>query len=210
MKKILVFAVAAMTALVACNKDPEVNKEDNGGNENENTNTGGATGLCINEVNGTSGYKGIELYNPGDAAVDLKDWSIKKNNEVDDDTAGTKLYWKGVSGSVPAKGFFVIHANKDDASLPEKVGDGSDVATGGLSAKKAVKLELVNPEGKTVDTFNRGWDDNAENPEVSLKEYTEGSFARTADGGDTWKVLAPTFGATNAGAAVITETIENE
>lgn len=204
MKKYLLIAAALLTAFafVSCNKDEEVEKEkeeqggeQGGGQEVE------AASICINEVNGVKGYKGIEIYNPGDKAVDLKDWSIKKNDEVDDADAATSLYWKGIEGcSVPAKGFYVIHASKDDGNLPEKT-EGC-VATGGLSNKKAVKLELINPEGKTVDTFNRGYDSSAEAPEVSLDELA-GSFARETDGAAAWKLMEPTFGATNNGAALV-------
>lgn len=231
MKKIVmtVLALLAAWAVISCQKDPEIQKEDNNKQEQQGGEQGGegqgegegegegegggetpVLTLCINEVNGTDGYKGIEIYNPTDAAVSLVGWIVKKNNEVTDDEAQTQLYWEGVDGvgSIAAKGFYVIHANKKDSSLPEKT-EGC-VATGGLSASKAVKLELINPEGKTVDTFNRGWDDTAENPEVALKEYTAGSFARATDGGDVWKVLAPTFGATNVGAEVLDSEIHNE
>ena len=212
MKKVFMYALAAFTAvgMVSCvpnddyqpqddNNKPE-NKTDDptpGGNET----TDGAT-LLINEVNGVKGYKGIEIYNPTDKEVDLKGWVVKKNNEVTDEAAMTTLYWEGVDGvgKIAAKGYYVIHANKDDGSLPEKT-EGC-VATGGLSNKKGVKLELINPEGKTVDTFNRGFDESQEDPEVALDELN-GSFARETDGANVWKLMEPTFGATNNGAALV-------
>ena len=204
MKKYFIFALAAAFAFVSCNPDPEVKKdEENNGNEQTNqggeTTTDGAT-LCLNEINGVKGYKGIEIYNPTDKEISLVNWIVKKNNEVDDDALATKLYWKGTAGSVPAKGYYVIHANKDDASLPEKT-EGC-VATGGLSNKKGVKLELINPEGKTVDTFNRGFDTSLEDPEQPLDELA-GSFARDTDGGKDWKLKEPSFGATNNGVALV-------
>ena len=244
MKKIFlsVLAVVAALALVSCNSDPEPQKQDTTPSEEPSASpseepsaepsaepSGDASAdpstepsaepaapvtLCINEVNGTTGYKGVEIYNTGDADVNLEGWILKKNNEVDrpaDPDNGieeTKLYWKGTVGTVPAKGFYVIFANKEATELgtaPEGA-----TATGGLSAKKAVKLELIAPDGTVIDTFNRGWDDSAENPEVKLKEYTEGSFARATDGGDVWKVLSPTFGKTNVGADVLDETIQNK
>ena len=231
MKKILLTVLAAIAAfaVISCNSDPEPQKQPSTPSEEPSANPSeepssnpseepsedplAAISLCINEVNGTTGYKGVEIFNTGDKDIELKDWILKKNNEVDraaDPDNGieeTKLYWKGTVGTVPAKGFYVIFANKETTQLGEAP-EGA-TATGGLSSKKAVKLELIAPDGSIVDTFNRGWDDEAEAPEVKLKEYTEGSFARSTDGGDTWKVLAPTFGKTNVGAEVIDETIQN-
>lgn len=208
MKKYFILALAAAFAFAACNTDdPDVRKDDqNGnGNGNEQTNQGGETTeatLCINEVNGTKGYKGIEIYNPTDKEIDLQGWVVKKNNEVTDEAAMTTLYWEGAAGvgKIAAKGYYVIHANKDDGNLPEKT-EGC-VATGGLSNKKGVKLELINPEGKTVDTFNRGFDVTQDDPEVPLDELA-GSFARDTDGGKEWKLKEPSFGATNNGVALV-------
>jgi hypothetical protein len=214
MKKVLYFALAAFTAfsLVACieDKDDPQKPDDPGKDKPENPQQpenpeqpGDQTvTLVINEVNGTKGYKGIEIYNPSDKEVDLKGWSIKKNEEVTDADKGTTLYWEGVDGvgKIAAKGYYVIHASKDDGELPEKT-EGC-VATGGLSNKKGVKLELINPEGKTVDTFNRGFDASAEIPEAPLDELN-GSFARDTDGGKDWKLKEPSFGATNNGVALV-------
>ncbi len=209
MKKIFMFAFAAVAAvaMVSClpNDDYQKPEEENNNNNNNNNQqpeeTSGAT-LVINEVNGVKGYKGIEIYNPTDKEVDLKGWVVKKNDEVTDEAAMTTLYWEGVEGvgKIAAKGYYVIHANKDDGNLPEKT-EGC-VATGGLSNKKGVKLELINPEGKTVDTFNRGFDASAEIPEAPLDELN-GSFARDTDGGKDWKLKEPSFGATNNGVALV-------
>ncbi len=208
MKKIFMFAFAAVAAvaMVSClpNDDyqkPEENNNNNNNNNQQPEETSGAT-LVINEVNGVKGYKGIEIYNPTDKEVDLKGWVVKKNDEVTDEAAMTTLYWEGVEGvgKIAAKGYYVIHANKDDGNLPEKT-EGC-VATGGLSNKKGVKLELINPEGKTVDTFTRGFDASAEIPEAPLDELN-GSFARDTDGGKDWKLKEPSFGATNNGVALV-------
>lgn len=205
------FAAFAAVAMVSCLPQDDYQKPDNQqkpddqqqnpGGGDQTPSTDGAT-LVINEVNGTKGYKGIEIYNPTDKEVDLKGWVVKKNNEVTDEAAMTTLYWEGKDGvgKIAAKGYYVIHANKDDGSLPEKT-EGC-VATGGLSNKKGVKLELINPEGKTVDTFNRGFDESQEDPEVALDELAA-SFARDTDGGKDWKLKEPSFGATNNGVALV-------
>lgn len=209
MKKYLLIAVAALAAasFVSCNKDNEVKKD----KEEETEYTGPVT-LCFNEISGVKKYKGIEFYNYGDKDINLKDWVVKKNNEVDGGTdaagATTSLYWKGTEGVVKAKGFYVLHAADNDEELPAVQEGGR--ATGGLSPKKAIKLELIDPNGKVVDTFKRGWDDALGlDAEKTLSEVT-GSFARTTDHGDTWAVLSETFGKTNVGATVISATIPQE
>ena len=212
MKKYLLIAVAALAAVsfAACNSDDEVKKD-----KEEKTEYTGPVTLCFNEISGVKKYKGIEFYNYGDKDIDLKDWIVKKNNEVDggvdDAGAATTLYWEGKEDAgklvVKANGFFVLHAADNDENLPAVVEGGR--ATGGLSPKKAIKLELIDPNGKVVDTFNRAWDDKAESPETTVSEVT-GSFARTTDHGDAWAVLSETFGKTNVGATVISATIPQE
>lgn len=209
MKKYFMYAFAAFAAvaMVSClpNDDyqkPEEQKTPDEQKTPEGQTTTDEATLVINEVNGVKGYKGIEIYNPTDKEVDLKGWVVKKNDEVTDEAAMTTLYWEGVEGvgKIAAKGYYVIHANKDDGNLPEKT-EGC-VATGGLSNKKGVKLELINPEGKTVDTFNRGFDPSLDDPEQPLDELN-GSFARDTDGGKDWKLKEPSFGATNNGVALV-------
>ena len=207
MKKYFLIAMAALaaTAFVSCT-DEEVDRD------KDKTEDNGAVTLCFNEISGVTGYKGIEFYNYGDKDINLKDWVVKKNNEIDGgldaDGLETKLYWKGTEGVVPAKGFYVLHAADKDDKLPA-VQDGGR-ATGGLSPKKAIKLELIDPKGNVVDEFKRGWDDALGlAAEITLTEV-KGSFARKTDHGNDWAVLSPTFGATNVGADVIADPIPQE
>ena len=199
MKKYFMIAAAVLAAVAfaSCNADPEV-EGNKGGDEGKTEEpvefkTTDATTVCINELNGNDGYKGIELYNPTDAEVSLEGWAIVKNGEE-------TLYWEGVEGNkIAAKGYFVIKANKKTAEID---GVASATGTGGLSAAKAVKLELKNANGAVVDTFDRGLRPDLEDPEVALPT-AEGSMARKEDGKALWKVMAATFGATNNGANVI-------
>lgn len=198
MKKYLLIAAAALvaTALVSCNPDNEA-----GGGGNQETIpefiTTDATNVCINEWNGNTNYKGIELFNPTGAAVTLEGWTIIKNDEVPP-TEGAP-YWTGTATDIiPAGGYLVIRASKGTTSL-----DGLPATTlainkgtGGLSASKAVKLVLKNNAGTVMDTFDRNF-----TPEELGMATIEGSAARVQDGKALWKVMDPTFGATNNGAA---------
>ena len=196
MKKYLFIAAAALAAaaLVSCNKDPEVKPADGDNTPAESTEfiTKDATTVCINEVNGGDGYKGIELYNPTSKEVSLSGWKIVKNNE-------DILYWEAESSDkIAANGYFVIKANKSTTEI-DALADA--IASGGLSGKKAVKLDLVNGE-IVVDTFDRGFTKN-DNTEVALPDAGTNSFARAQDGKALWKIKSPTFKATNTGGQVI-------
>ncbi|MCX2583995.1 lamin tail domain-containing protein [Pedobacter sp. MR22-3] len=69
-----------------------------------------ATHVVISEVYGGGGNSGatykndfIELYNPGNAAVDLTGWSVQYGAAT-----GTSWQVTPLTGSIPAKGFFLI------------------------------------------------------------------------------------------------------
>lgn len=196
MKKYLFITMAAVVAaaIVSCNPDNEVN----GGDETPTVKvfeTTDATTVCINEMNGNDNYKGIELYNPTDAEVSLVGWKIVKNNEE-------ALYWEGVDGDkIAAKGYFVIKANKKTAEIDAVA---NAMGTGGLSAAKIVKLDLLNGS-IIVDTFDRGFTALYDGVNETALPAMEGSAARVEDGKKTWKVMTATFGATNKGAQVIGE-----
>lgn len=201
MKKYLMIAAAVLTAaaLVSCNPDNEAGGG-GGGATVTVFETKDATTVCINEVNGGDGYKGIELYNPTSAEVSLVGWKIIKNDETE------TPYWEGVEGDkIAAGGFLVIRANKSTASLDALDASLLSVnkASGGLSGKKIVKLVLINGE-LSVDTFDRGWTKHWDGTtELGLPDAGTNSFARNENGKKTWKIKSPTFGATNAGGEVI-------
>ena len=182
MKKLFVFAVAAVFALVSCNKDNEVKKTDN--------TAGDVTKVCINEVCGVVGWKGIELYNAGDKEVSLEGLTIFKNGE---DIA----CWTGLdTDKIAAKGFFVIKGKKECENI-ESVANATSTAS--FSPTKSLLLELKDADGKVINTFDRGWAANG-SAEVSLTTV-EYSYARTTDGGATWKLKDITIGASNNNAA---------
>ncbi|MBO4340747.1 MAG: lamin tail domain-containing protein [Bacteroidales bacterium] len=187
MKKLFVFALAAVAALVACNPDPEADP-----NETKDVPSWpaeDATTVCLNEVNGT--LKGIEIYNPTDAEVSLAGWTIVKNNE-------SPAYWEGVTeDKIPAKGFMVIQTSKPSADLVAlPILFATNKGTGGLSGKKALKLELKDATGKTVDFFDRGFT-KAGNTEPALDDLGVNSAARVEDGKAPWRVKVPSYGASN-------------
>ena len=182
MKKIFVIALAAAATLVSCNKDPEVNKTD--------TTTGDITKVCINEVCGVVGWKGIELYNAGDAEVTLEGVTIFKNGEE-------IACWTGLdTDKIAPKGFFVIKGKKECENI-ESVANATSTAS--FSPTKSLLLELKDADGQVISTFDRGWAANG-NAEVTLTTV-DYAYARTTDGGSTWKLKDQTIGSSNNSAA---------
>ena len=196
MKKIYAFVLAAMT-IIACNPDNEV-KKDGGDDTPKDTapemKTTDATTVCINEVCGVSGYKGIELYNPTDAEISLEDFTIVKNKEAEP-------CWTAATGDkIAAKGFFLIKGKKECDNIKDLA---QGTSTASFSPTKSLLLELKNASGTVIDTFDRGWAVNGKEAdpdnELTLATLTT-SVGRKEDGKAVWKLLSMTMGKTNAGA----------
>jgi hypothetical protein len=194
MKKFMFIAAMALAAaFVSCNREGDDGKEE------FVLTTSDATTVCINEVCGVVGSKGVELYNPTDQQVSLEGWTLVKNEAKDPEDATKEVAtWTGKDTDViKAKGYFVITSKKEFDNIKDvanaKAGDS-------FSPSKTLKLELKN-KGTLVDTFDRGYD-LAGKTEISLKEL-EGSCARQEDGKKTWKVMAITMGKTNNGAEIL-------
>lgn len=185
MKKFYVFALAAVAALVACNKDPEVQKEDDG-------NTTTEFKVVINEVCGVVGYKGVELYNPSDKEVSLAEVTLVKNDE---DAA----CWTGTADDkIAAKGYFIILAKKECDEIKDITPNST--ASASFSPGQTLKLVLKDKDGNDLSTFTRGTADFGTGWGTKL-EAVEYSFSLTQDGGSTWKLMDITMGKTNNGAA---------
>lgn len=143
--------------------------------------------IVLNEING-NGQKFIELYNAGATTVSLTGWTVQKDEAV---------VWTGTTESIDAGGYLVLYSskNKDGDANPE----GAVTFTGGLSAKKNVKVDLYNASAELKDSFARGekgsgWGD------ITLPENSKNSFSRVPDGDEgIWKYAAPTIGETNGG-----------
>lgn len=200
MKKYFIFALAAAFAFVACQQDPEVtrdeetnqNQEGNQEGNQEQTGDDLMTTLCINEVCGVVGSKGIELYNPTAAEISLEGVAIYKNE------AETATWTGDADAKIASKGYFVITSKKEFDDIASVA---NAKAADSFSPSKSLILVLKDKDGNVLDTFERGWAKNG-NAEVALPT-AEGSFARTADAKKEWKVLAITMGKTNNGANVI-------
>lgn len=169
LRKFVTFGAAAamIAALPGCSSD--------GGGTGGTGSTGGAQlGVVINEVVAKAiadasfnptGSDWVELYNDGDAEVDLQGARIidSKSKGFDEAVAlppGTKI---------PSKGYLIIYFNHDGA--------GSPVVDKGLSAKEA--LTLFAADGAQLDQVD--WKDG---------DVPEGkSWGRSPDGSTSFRTF---------------------
>lgn len=196
MKKYIVLAAMAAFALVSCNGNKiETDDPDNGGG------TATVTGVVLNEVDGIN--KVIELYNTSDKEMSLEGVTIVKYDAAKE--GGKSTTWTGAAGlKIAAKAWLYLESS--DLSDEIEGGDpdykyqdnlGTYVFKGGLSGKKNVKLELVAPDGKVLDTFTRGEEGAGWNQVSGFANNKTNSFCRVPDGTGEWVYAAPTKGAKN-------------
>ena len=174
-----------------------------------------AKSLVINEIQVTNidqfidpsfNYGGwIELYNPTNNPVNLAGWTIVKNNEFVSETIAEPFWTGAATDIIPAKGYIVVLSSKPAADLTAKeILFSANKATGGLSGKKGVRLELFDATNNSVDFFDRGFTNYQE---ATMADWGNDSAARTVDGKAEFKVLTETFGAANANGTVIGEVV---
>ncbi len=190
MKKLFVFAVMAAVALTSCDtNDIDLGKDD------ENTTV---APLVLNELDGQAKF--IELYNNTDAAITLTGYTLVKYDSKKE--GGKSTTWTGAEGmTIAAKGYVVLESS--DLSDPEEGGvtdyvyeSENHIFKGGLSPKKNVKIELVNPDGTVADTFIRGEEGDGWN-QGKLSEVENYSFSRCPNGTGDFACAVPTKGAAN-------------
>lgn len=104
------------------------------------------TPLKLNEINGNDKF--IEIVNTGKEDIDLKGVTIMKD--------GSKTIWTAAAGvSIKAGKFLLLYSSDVTATGAAQEGyEPTLVFSGGLSAKKAVRIQLLDPKANTLDDFN--------------------------------------------------------
>ena len=135
------------------------------------------TPLKINEINGNDKF--IEIVNTGKDDIDMKGVYMQKDGAVK---------WTAADGITLKAGKFLLLYSSDVTATgkPQEGYDASLVFEGGLSAKKAVRIELLDPKGNTLDDFNLT---------TLLKAQAPASYGVNADG--KWYYQDATPGAKN-------------
>lgn len=201
MKKILLMAAMCAMAVCSCNKNIETDDPGNSDKKPENPGGGNTAGLVFNEICGSEKY--IELYNNSDAEVDLKNVTIVKYDAKKTEEGGKSTTWTGAADmKLAAKSW--IYLESSDLADPNEDGDpnykyqSSDhIFIGGLSGKKNIKLELLDADGKVIDTFIRGVEGAGWNQVSGYTNNKKASFSRVPDGTGEWVYAAPTKGVAN-------------
>ncbi|MGM9788616.1 MAG: lamin tail domain-containing protein [Candidatus Cryptobacteroides sp.] len=210
MKKMYLAALlVAAISFSACLKDEapkdenKDNTENTGGDENNGENETPEPeeiAVVFNEING--GLKCIELYNNSDKEAVLEGWLLLKDEDASDgiisdlEAATAAAKWTGTKDvKVPAKGYLVLWSTKatDERAVNA---DPALIFSSGLSDKQAVKLVLLNAEGKVADTFVRG-DETCEFGVTVLPKNSDADFSRVPDGTGEWAYAVPTIGEAN-------------
>lgn len=133
------------------------------------------TGLALNELNGNDKF--IEIYNKGKEDIHIKGISIQKDG---------KDVWTAPSAILKSGEFVLLYSTDvqaDHAEHPDGYFFGS-----GLSAKKAVKVELFDPKGGSLDCFNL----------VNFVKKASASYSRVPDGTGAWYFTSATPADKNA------------
>ncbi len=133
------------------------------------------TGLALNEINGNDKF--IEIYNKGNDEIRIKGISLQKDG---------KDVWTASSAILKPGELILLYSTDVQA---DHAGHPADCFfDSGLSAKKAVKVELFDPKGNSLDCFNL----------VNFVKKAEASYSRVPDGTGDWYFTSATPAAKNA------------
>ena len=138
--------------------------------------------IKLNELNGNDKF--IELINTGSEAVPIKGMTILKDSKADPTWEGGNYVMK--AGEILLLWSEDVACDADGSALAGY--DLEFVFHSGLSAKKAVRIELKDPKGNDVDDFNL----------VTVAKTAPASYSRVPDGTGAWCYTAATPGAKNA------------
>lgn len=186
MKKTFILLVCATALLCASCVEDEVyndNTPSAGGSSNETpTAPVGYGGLVLNELNGNDKF--IELYNRGGEALSLKGVYIEKDG---------KNVWAAGDITLDAGDYLLLYSEDVIAEEhPEYDGSGLVFASG-LSAKKAVRVQLFTPSGVSIDDFNL----------VDYSTAAPASYSRYPDGTGAWTYANATPNDANAQSNIL-------
>lgn len=190
MKKIFVLLICATSLLnISCVKDDVYDNPPfiNGG-DNATDAPFGHSGLVLNELNGNDKF--IELYNKSNEAISLNGVYLEKDG---------KNVWEAGDITLEAGAYLLLYSEDVIATEhPEYEGSGLVFASG-LSAKKAVRVQLFTPTGVSIDDFNL----------VNYSTSAPASYSRCPDGIGLWTYTQATPGAANAQSNIFVNGLAN-
>jgi hypothetical protein len=160
-----------------------------------NTLTTAEAYVSINEYF-TDGVDFVELYNNGNAPIDLTGWKLADGEGSR--TVGDEIVLGGSSAVLPAGGYLSVVTQGTPPS-------GVTYVAGGFGLSKADHIYLSNAAGSLVDTTWVGTD------AAGVTRHATPSWARTTAGTGLWKISsAATAGAENRFASPVEGVVINE
>lgn len=136
-------------------------------------------GLVLNELNGNDKF--IELYNKGTEAIPLAGCQLFKDS-------GTDATWTCDSRTLNAGEFLLLYSEDVVATGGAQEGyEDALVFHSGLSAKKAIRIELKSPAGNPIDDFNL----------ATCVTPATASYTRVPNGTGSWYHTTATPGTAN-------------
>ncbi len=156
--------------------------------------------IFINEMNGNTRYKWLEIYNAEDVEVDISGYRIQKIDENDEVNTEPFVIKKT---KIAAKGFlyWIEQEEKEINGLAEGLDETKAILPWGISAKKNVSFILRDNDNRQLDFF--------EVKHAELDSEGDKSVGRKTDGASEL-VLFPnngTPGASNGKGAGFNETM---
>lgn len=131
--------------------------------------------LVLNELNGNDKF--IEIFNKGTEAIPLKGVYVEKDE---------KNVWTGSeTQKLAGGGYLLLYSVDVQATLTSHPQD--QFFDSGLSAKKAVRIQLFSPAATSLDDFNL----------VDYEKAAPASYSRWENGAGKWVYAAATPGAVN-------------
>lgn len=176
-------ANAESTTLVDGLATPEIDEDNDDDNIVDDVDY---SGLVLNELNGNDKF--IELYNKGTEAIALKGVYIEKDG---------KNVWKAGEKTLEVGDYLLLYSEDVQADHPEH--DSGLIFSSGLSAKKAVRVQIFTPSGASIDDFNL----------VDYSTPAPASYSRCPDGTGVWTYADATPGAANAESTTLVEGLAN-
>jgi len=153
------------------------------------------TKLILNEIDGNSNKKFVEIYNSGTVDIPMEGVKVDRNN------GGSS--WVGTaSDSIPAGAYRLVAfrgANGTDvlSGIDGNPADVGWIAKSGISAGQTLKIAIIAPDNTPIDVFIRG-DGTSTGSTTGVTSSTD-SYSRMADenGQKTWAYATSTPGAAN-------------
>lgn len=139
--------------------------------------------IVLNEIDGNRQF--IEIHNKGVEDINLGRCTLRLNENT--------TIWIAPENTELRSGAYLTLDGKENATTADYAAH----FTGSIYADRNIAVSLINADGKTIDTFQRGTKGNAGWGATALSLQSDYSFSRCPNGNGNWAYAAPSKGAYN-------------